>query len=93
MKSMAQYGGRKNVLVNIASPALTVTDENEDMLNLAYKYDTEEGRKRVTKVYPTGKLSTGQDLANMVAFLTSDRSSNVTGQIVGVDGGYFMPAP
>ncbi len=93
MKSMAQYGGRKNVLVNIASPALTITDENEDMLNLAYKYDTEEGRKRVAKVYPTGKLSTGQDLANMVAFLTSDRSSNVTGQIVGVDGGYFMPAP
>lgn len=92
MKSMAQYGGRKNVLANVVSPALTLTDENEGMLNLAYKYNTKEGMEKLTKGYSTGRLATGQDLANMVVYLTSDRTSDVTGQVIGVNGGYFMPS-
>jgi len=92
MKSMAQYGGRKNVLANVVSPALTLTDENENMLNTAYKYDTKEGMEKLTRSYATGRLANGQDLANMVVFLTSDRASDVTGQVIGVNGGHFMPS-
>ena len=92
MKSMAQYGGRKNVLANVVSPALTLTDENEGMLNLAYKFNTKEGMEKLTKSYFTGRLAKGQDLANMVVFLTSDRASDVTGQVIGVNGGHFMPS-
>ena len=92
MKSMAQYGGRKNVLANVVSPALTLTDENEGMLNMAYKYNTKEGMEKLTKGYSTGRLATGQDLANMIVYLTSDRTSDVTGQVIGVNGGYFMPS-
>ena len=92
MKSMAHYGGRKNVLANVVSPALTITDENEGMLNTAYKAGTPEGMKKLTKAYATGKLATAQDLANMIVYLTSDRCSDVTGQVVGVNGGHFMPS-
>ncbi len=92
MKSMAHYGGRKGVTANVVSPALTMTDENEGMLNTAYKAGTEEGMKKLTKSYATGKLATGQDLANMIVFLTSDRAADVTGQVVGVNGGHFMPS-
>lgn len=92
MKSMAQYGGRKNVLANVVSPALTLTDENENMLNTAYKYNTKEGMEKLCKGYATGRLATGQELANMVVYLTSDRTSDVTGQVIGVNGGYFMPS-
>lgn len=92
MKSMAHYGGRKNVLANVVSPALTVTDENEGMLNTAYKAGTAEGMKKLTKSYATGKLATAQDLANMIVYLTSDRCADVTGQVVGVNGGHFMPS-
>ncbi len=92
MKSMALYGGRKNVVANVVSPALTITDENEGMLNTAYKAGTPEGMKKLTKTYPTGKLATGQDLANMIVYLTSDRCADVTGQVVGVNGGHFMPS-
>jgi hypothetical protein len=31
-------------------------------------------------------------LANMVVYLTSDRTNDVTGQVIGVNGGYFMPS-
>jgi NAD(P)-dependent dehydrogenase (short-subunit alcohol dehydrogenase family) len=92
MKSMAHYGGRKNVLANVVSPALTITDENEKLLNEAYKYNTKEGREKITKAYATGRLATAQDVANMVVFLTSDRASDVTGQVIGVNGGFFMPS-
>ena len=92
VKSMAQYGGRKNVLANVVSPALTLTDENANMLKMAYKYDTKEGMEKLTKAYPTGKLATAQDLANMVVYLSSDRANDVTGQVIGIDGGYFMPS-
>ncbi len=92
MKSMARYGGRNNVLANVVSPALTLTDENTEMLNTAYKANTPEGMKKLTSHYPTGRLATGQDLANMIVFLTSERCSDVTGQVIGVNGGYFMPS-
>jgi len=36
------------------------------------------------------KLTTTKDVANMVAFLVSDISSNVQGQTISVDGGQFM---
>jgi NAD(P)-dependent dehydrogenase (short-subunit alcohol dehydrogenase family) len=39
---------------------------------------------------PGPKLTTTKDVANMVAFLVSDVSSNVTGQTISVDGGQFM---
>jgi len=92
MKSMAHYGGRKNVLANVVSPALTLTDENTNMLNTAYKAGTPEGLKKLTKSYATGRLATAQDLANMIVFLTSERANDVTGQVVGVNGGHFMPS-
>lgn len=38
---------------------------------------------------PLGKrMTTGEEIANMVAFLLSERSSHTTGQIIHVDGGY-----
>lgn len=92
MKSMASYGGRKNILANVVSPALTMTDENRSLLELGYNAGTEEGMKKLCKAYPTGKLAQAQDLANMVVFLTSDRARDVNGQVVGVNGGYFMPS-
>ncbi len=36
------------------------------------------------------KLTTTKDVANMVAFLVSDVSSNIAGQTISVDGGQFM---
>jgi len=39
---------------------------------------------------PTRRITTTEDIANMVAFLSSDVSKNITGQTISVDGGTFM---
>ena len=38
-----------------------------------------------------GRLTRPQDAANTVAFLVSDASEYITGQILSVNGGYAMP--
>jgi len=43
----------------------------------------------ITDKIPLGKrMTTAVEIANMVAFLLSDRSSHTTGQLIHVDGGY-----
>ena len=44
----------------------------------------------VMKMVPLGKMTTPQDIGNMVAFLASDISSDITGQVFSVDGGLTM---
>ena len=49
----------------------------------------EEKLRSITDKIPLGKrMTTEEEIANMVAFLLSDRSSHTTGQLIYVDGGY-----
>lgn len=48
-----------------------------------------ESLKRITEKIPFEKrMTTAEEIANMVAFLLSERSSHTTGQLIYVDGGY-----
>jgi NAD(P)-dependent dehydrogenase (short-subunit alcohol dehydrogenase family) len=51
--------------------------------------DIEETLRRYGKSHPLGRIGTGQDIANVVLFLASDRASFMTGSYVCVDGGYM----
>jgi NAD(P)-dependent dehydrogenase (short-subunit alcohol dehydrogenase family) len=51
-------------------------------------YLTDEMAKEWAKFYPLRRLGEPEDIANMIVFLCSDRTSWMTGQIVGVDGGF-----
>ncbi len=44
--------------------------------------------KIVQKIPLEKRMTTAEEIANMVAFLLSDKSSHTTGQIIHVDGGY-----
>jgi L-fucose dehydrogenase len=45
--------------------------------------------KKITEKIPLGnRMTTAEEIANMVAFLLSERSSHTTGQLIYVDGGY-----
>jgi L-fucose dehydrogenase len=49
----------------------------------------EEKLKQITNKIPLGKrMTTAEEIANMVAFLLSEKSSHTTGQLIHVDGGY-----
>jgi L-fucose dehydrogenase len=51
--------------------------------------DPEEKLREITTRIPLGnRMTTAEEIASMVAFLLSERSSHTTGQIIHVDGGY-----
>ncbi len=51
--------------------------------------DPEETLKSINERIPLGKrMTTTEEIANMVVFLLSDKSSHTTGQLIHVDGGY-----
>ncbi len=45
-------------------------------------------KKIVSKIPLENRMTTCEEIANMVAFLLSDKSSHTTGQLIHVDGGY-----
>jgi L-fucose dehydrogenase len=51
--------------------------------------NAEEKLKEITSRIPLDKrMTTPEEIANMAAFLLSERSSHTTGQLIHVDGGY-----
>ena len=51
--------------------------------------DIEETIAEWGKSHPIGRIGTGEDIANVVLFLASDKASFMTGEHVCVDGGYM----
>ena len=51
---------------------------------------TQEQKDRFISTVPMRRLTSNQDIANTVAFLASDVSSDITGQTIQVDGGDYM---
>jgi len=54
-------------------------------MNIAEKF-----RLYLTSRIPMGKLGTGEDVSNCVAFLSSESASYITGETVHVNGGMHM---
>ena len=76
----AEYANAK-IRFNAIAPSLTDTPLAGALLA------TDEKRDASNKRHPLGRVGTSQDLANTAAFLLSDDSSWMTGQVLRVDGG------
>ena len=81
-KSLAIEYAKKNITVNCVSPGYIVSDMT---MNIAEKV-----KLYLTSRIPMGKLGTGEDVSNCVAFLSSEQASYVTGETIHVNGGMYM---
>jgi len=81
-KSLAIEFAKKNITINCVSPGFIATDMT---MNIAEKV-----KIFLTSRIPMGKLGSGEDVSNCVAFLSSDSASYVTGETLHVNGGMYM---
>lgn len=81
-KSIAREVGKKNVTANCIAPGFIMT-EMTAVLPDAVK----DAAKQIIPVRKFGKV---EDVARAVAFLASDQSGYITGQVLCVDGGMAM---
>lgn len=80
-KSAAKELAPMNIRVNAVAPGIIKTERFEEL----YEANGESIDQRISRI-ALGRLGTPQDVANAVSFLASDRSSYISGQIMGVDG-------
>lgn len=81
-KSLARELANRNVTVNAIAPGFIQTAMT-DVLSDVIKED-------LIRSIPMHSLGQAEDVANAVAFLASDESRYITGQVIHVDGGMAM---
>ena len=82
IKSLAKELGPSGIRVNAVSPGAIETD--------MMKGFGEEDRKAICDDTPEGRLGDPEEIAETLYFLQSDKASFITGQIIGVNGGYLI---
>lgn len=97
-RTAAREHGRHGIRVNIACPGLVVPDDEAsvgaDSLWAVGRDNifNEEQVEFLLKDTPMQRLTTAEDVANTVVWLSSDAAARqVTGQLIAVSGGYTMP--
>ena len=83
-RQLSQDLGRFGVTCNAIAPGFVRSNPSSERQWQAYGA---EGQARLIESIHTRRLGTADDIAAMALFLTSDRASWISGQVVSVDGG------
>lgn len=81
-KTLARELGKFNINVNAVAPGMVETD-------MAKNIPKEFLQKAIDETM-LGRLATPEDVANVVAFLCSEKSRHITGDVIKVDGGQYI---
>lgn len=77
-KALAQEVGKRNVTVNAVAPGFITSDMTAD-------FDETE----IKKLIPANRFGEAEEVADLVSFLASKRSSYITGEIININGGLY----
>ena len=81
-KSFALEGAPRGVRFNVITPGFINSDMTDKL--------KDEIKQEYIKKIPLGRFGDGEDIAKAVAFLLSDDSSFITGEILKVNGGMYL---
>ena len=81
-KALAKEVGPSNITVNCIAPGLIETTMNHNM--------TIEDTAAIIDDTPMGRIGTTNDIAQAALFLASQDASYITGQVLGVNGGFVI---
>ena len=81
-KSLAIEYAKKNITINCVSPGFIQSNMTDKI--------SESVKEVLASRIAMGKLGTGEDVANSVAFLSSDAASYITGETIHVNGGMYF---
>jgi 3-oxoacyl-[acyl-carrier protein] reductase len=77
-KSLAQEVAKRKITVNAVAPGFIKTDMTADL--------KEEDLKNII---PMNRFGTAEEVAEVVAFLASEKASYITGEVISVNGGLY----
>lgn len=81
-KALALESAAKGITVNAVCPGYIATDMTSGM--------RQEVLDSIIKQIPVARMGTPEEIANVVAFLVSDRAGFITGATIAANGGQFM---
>lgn len=81
-KALAREVAPYNIRVNCVAPGFIETDMTHEL--------KETVREKVKQQIPFSRFGTTEEVAKLVLFLLSDKSSYITGQVIKIDGGLHM---
>jgi len=81
-KSIAREVASRSITVNAVAPGFIDTEMTAAM--------TDKAKEAVASSIPMGRVGKPEDVAGAALFLLSDAAAYVTGQVLGVDGGFHM---
>ena len=77
-KALAQEVAGRNVTVNAIAPGFIETDMTRDL-----------PQEDLKKMVPVGRFGRPEEVAALVAFLASDDSAYITGEVININGGLY----
>jgi len=81
-KSIAREVGSLNITANALAPGFILTDMTEKL--------PQERKDFILQMISLQRFGKPEEIAELIAFLASDRASYITGQVIGIDGGISL---